>query len=47
MLRLRYRWLDMRSERMQRNLRLTHTVIAAIRRTMDELELRRRLDADA
>ena len=36
-LRLRYRWLDMRSERMQRNLRLNHTVIAAIRRTMDEL----------
>jgi len=37
-LRLRYRWLDMRTERMQRNLRLNHTVIAAIRRTMDELE---------
>jgi aspartyl-tRNA synthetase len=36
-LRLKYRWLDMRSERMQRNLRLGHTVIAAIRRTMDEL----------
>jgi aspartyl-tRNA synthetase len=36
-LRLKYRWLDMRSERMQRNLRLRHTVIAAIRRTMDEL----------
>jgi len=36
-LRLRYRWLDMRSDRMQRNLRLSHTVIAAIRRTMDEL----------
>jgi aspartyl-tRNA synthetase len=36
-LRLRYRWLDMRSERMQRNLRLSHTVVAAIRRTMDEL----------
>jgi aspartyl-tRNA synthetase len=35
--RLRYRWLDMRTERMQRNLRLNHTVIAAIRRTMDEL----------
>jgi aspartyl-tRNA synthetase len=37
-LRLKYRWLDMRSDRMQRNLRLTHTVIAAIRRAMDELE---------
>ncbi|MDX6514905.1 MAG: aspartyl-tRNA synthetase [Gaiellaceae bacterium] len=36
-LRLRYRWLDMRTERMQRNLRLNHTVITAIRRTMDEL----------
>jgi aspartyl-tRNA synthetase len=36
-LRLKYRWLDMRSERMQRNLRLNHVVIAAIRRTMDEL----------
>src|SRR3954453_9522510 len=36
-IRLRYRWLDMRTERMQRNLRLNHTVIAAIRRTMDEL----------
>jgi len=36
-LRLRYRWLDMRRERMQHNLRLCHTVIAAIRRTMDEL----------
>jgi aspartyl-tRNA synthetase len=36
-LRLRYRWLDMRSERMQRNLRLNHVVIAAIRRRMDEL----------
>ena len=36
-LRLRYRWLDLRTERMQRNLRLSHRVIAAIRRTMDEL----------
>src|SRR5205085_8510133 len=36
-LRLRYRWLDMRTERMQRNLRLSHTVVASIRRTMDEL----------
>ena len=35
--RLRYRWLDMRSERMQRNLRLSHTAIAGIRRAMDEL----------
>src|SRR3954468_17754134 len=36
-LRLRYRWLDMRTDRMQRNLRINHTVVAAIRRTMDEL----------
>ena len=36
--RLRYRWLDLRSERMQRNLRLSHTAIAGIRRTMDELD---------
>jgi aspartyl-tRNA synthetase len=35
-LRLRYRWLDMRTERMQRNLRLNHTAIAGIRRVMDE-----------
>jgi aspartyl-tRNA synthetase len=34
-LRLRYRWLDLRSERMQRNLRLNHTVIEGIRRAMD------------
>jgi aspartyl-tRNA synthetase len=36
-LRLKYRWLDMRSDRMQRNLRLNHVVIAAIRRAMDEM----------
>jgi aspartyl-tRNA synthetase len=35
--RLRYRWLDMRGDRMQRNLRLSHTAIAGIRRVMDEL----------
>jgi aspartyl-tRNA synthetase len=34
-LRLRYRWLDLRTERMQRNLRLSATVIAAIRRSME------------
>ncbi len=36
-LRLRYRYLDMRSDRMQRNLRLNHAIISAIRRTMDDL----------
>ncbi|HSC90934.1 MAG TPA: aspartate--tRNA ligase [Gaiellaceae bacterium] len=36
-LRLRYRWLDLRRGRMQRNLRLSATVIAAIRRTMEGL----------
>jgi aspartyl-tRNA synthetase len=35
--RLRYRWLDMRGERMQRNLRLSHDAIVGIRRAMDEL----------
>ena len=34
-LRLRYRWLDLRTARMQRNMRLSHTVISSIRRTMD------------
>ena len=36
-LRLRYRYLDMRGDRMQRNLRLNHTIIGAIRREMDSL----------
>ena len=35
-LRLRYRWLDLRTERMQRNLRLRSTVVSAIRRSMEE-----------
>jgi aspartyl-tRNA synthetase len=37
-LRLRYRWLDMRRDRMQHNLRLSHRAIAGIRRVMDDLE---------
>ena len=36
-LRLRYRWLDLRSERMQRNLRLSGAAVSAIRRRMEEL----------
>jgi aspartyl-tRNA synthetase len=36
MLRLRYRWLDLRRERMQRNLRVRSTVVSAIRRSMEE-----------
>jgi aspartyl-tRNA synthetase len=36
-LRLRYRWLDMRRPHMQRNLRLSHTIVRSIRRTMDDL----------
>src|SRR5205823_12792097 len=36
-LRLRYRWLDLRRERMQRNLRLSATAVSAIRRKMEEL----------
>jgi aspartyl-tRNA synthetase len=35
-LRLRYRYLDLRRDRMQRNLRLSATVIAAIRASMEE-----------
>ena len=34
--RLRYRYLDLRRDRMQRNLRLSATVIAAIRDSMEE-----------
>jgi aspartyl-tRNA synthetase len=37
-LRLRYRWLDMRREQMQRNLRLSHVVVQSIRKTMDDRE---------
>jgi len=36
-LRLRYRWLDLRREAMQRNLRLSATAVSAIRRRMEEL----------
>jgi aspartyl-tRNA synthetase len=34
--RLRYRYLDLRRDRMQANLRLTATVVAAIRRSMED-----------
>jgi aspartyl-tRNA synthetase len=36
-LRLRYRWIDLRRERMQRNLRRSSAAVAAIRRRMEEL----------
>ncbi len=36
-LRLRYRWLDLRTDRMQRNLELSATAVSAIRRRMEEL----------
>jgi aspartyl-tRNA synthetase len=36
-LRLRYRWLDLRTDRMQRNLRLSSVVVSAIRQRMEEL----------
>jgi aspartyl-tRNA synthetase len=36
-IRLRYRWLDLRREKMQRNLRLSSTVVSAIRRHMESL----------
>jgi aspartyl-tRNA synthetase len=35
-LRLRYRWLDMRRPAMQHNLRLSHTIVQSIRKTMDD-----------
>ncbi len=34
-LRIKYRWLDLRRDRMQLNFRLQHTAIAAMRRAMD------------
>jgi aspartyl-tRNA synthetase len=37
LLRLRYRWLDLRTERMQLNLRLSGKVVSAIRGRMEEL----------
>ena len=36
-LRLRYRWLDLRTQRMHRNLELSATAVSAIRRRMEEL----------
>jgi aspartyl-tRNA synthetase len=36
-LRLRYRWLDLRTDRMQQNLELSARAVSAIRRRMEEL----------
>ncbi|MDG2039312.1 MAG: aspartate--tRNA ligase, partial [Ilumatobacter sp.] len=35
-LRLKYRYLDLRRERMQRNMQLRHRVLMAVRRSLDE-----------
>src|SRR5205085_9392773 len=35
-LRMRYRWLDLRRERMQHNLRTRATLVGTIRRVMEE-----------
>jgi aspartyl-tRNA synthetase len=36
LMRLRYRYLDLRRDHMQHNMRISHTIVAAIRRSMDE-----------
>jgi aspartyl-tRNA synthetase len=38
LMRLRYRYLDLRREHMQRNLRTSHTIVGAIRQSMEEQE---------
>ena len=45
-LRLRYRWLDLRREKLQRNLRLRAQMVGIIRRHMEDGGLPRHPDAD-
>ena len=45
-LRLRYRWLDLRRPRLQRNIALRSRMVSTIRRVMDERRLPRDRDAD-
>ena len=45
-LRLRYRWLDLRRPRMQRNIAVRAQLVGTIRRVMEEAGLPRHRDAD-
>ena len=45
-LRFRYRWLDLRRERLQRNIRLRAQMVGIIRRVMEAARVHRHPDAD-
>ena len=45
-LRIRYRWLDLRREKMQRNIRTRAQLVSIIRAEMEARRLRRHRDAD-